>query len=925
MLLSAAMVIAMLPGMSMVAKAEEPQDDSQVYSIETDCCKVDIENMNEVPVKTVVTITAVAPGTGASFDHWEIKKKEDNTVTDEVTDELLGNDDNKKKSSTTTFEMPSYNIYVLAVFILNAPDPQDDSTEYSIDCDINCTANKSKAIAGDPVEITAVADPEGKSFAQWSIRKYTDNAVDDDPDVTDELLNSNNKNTSPTTFNMPAYNIYVKAGFSSEAGSGTSITYSDAGWTGIDNSSMLQAPFTIYNNSSNNLNVKVDNTAVDKSIEPGQFLKMVAGEYTVVTLEAKNLVLHLVGEGSGSGSGSEGGSGSDPGQSQTEKKYTLGVAASCTATIGSETVTGKEVSVPAKTSITITVADMSSDSNRRFDYWKITEDSATGTDITSTILSGDAAKNSSITFSMPAKNIYVTPAFESESSETTEMPTGGLFAGKFGKYQVFDVSRSPAYPAGTQENPSKFTVSNFKAPFGVGTSITEDGWFYFKPSANQTIRYNSSWGVDGAYIVELWYNDNHGYDEKVNSGVIGGIADEGFFYEGDSRYGYYFSNNAGYEYGFSELTYTPEVRVVCDVDVLTNYTAGSMLVPEGYNTDEESNTNESTASISLSGETAVKNETPVVPGLDAEATSEGEDVSLNLQIAVEPEATLEASPTLNSEPDIKEKVKNQFKDESTVKVDVLNINLRKLVEGIFKEYVTSTNSVLEIGIGYDFEGKYDPSLVSKHGDDVRTFATLTARPSAGNYRNGTFFPDVANGKFYIYSSDFSEFVISYSTVEGNAQNRSVIDPNASSGSSSASVATNTAPKATPVYRLFNLQKGYHFFTTNLAEKEALVAAGWTDEGVAWYTPTNAGKPVYRLFDKTKGGHIFTTDAAQKDACIAAGSTDEGIAWYGLDTGRTVYKITNPKLGRGLYTVNPAEKDALAALGFTVEEADFKVN
>lgn len=827
MLLSAAMVIAMLPGMSMVVKADS--------NVNVTAESLEYSAGDIIPAETSFTVAEGVTLTLSSF----IGNAADPV---EVVDIKTGGDKGNWVKLQRDAEVKAYSyadsVHTLSVVYEdisggsgsgsgsgNEGGSQADSTEYSIDCDINCTANKSKAIAGDPVEITAVADSEGKSFAQWSIRKYTDNGVDDDPDVTDSLvyLLDSNKNTSPATFKMPAYNIYVKAGFSS------------------------------------------------------------------------------------------GGSGSTP-----QQYYTISKAEGCTVTANSESVT----SAAEGTQITITAADMPADSNMRFDHWEIA-DNDTGTNITSIL--GNTAKNSSTTFFMPAKNIYVMPVFASESHETTEMPTGGLFAGKFGKYQVFDVSRSPAYPDGTQENPSEFTVSNFKAPFGVGTSITEDGWFYFKPSADQDITYNSSWGVDGAYIVELWYNDNHGYDEKVNSGVIGGIADEGFFYEGDSRYGYYFSNNAGYEYGFSGLTYTPAVRVVCDVDVLTSYTAGSMLVPEGDNTDEEYNANESTAEINISGETAVKNETPVVPGLDAEATSEGEDVSLNLQIAVEPEATLEASPTLNSEPDIKEKVKNQFKDESTVKVDVLNINLRKLVAGIFKENVASTNSVLEIGIGYDFAGKYDPSLVSKHGDDVRTFATLTARPSAGNYRNGTFFPDVANGKFYIYSSDFSEFVISYSTVEGNAQNRSVIDPNASAGSSSASVATNTAPKATPVYRLFNLQKGYHFFTTNLAEKEALVAAGWTDEGVAWYTPTNAGKPVYRLFDKTKGGHIFTTDAALKDACIAAGSTDEGIAWYGLDTGRTVYKITNPKLGRGLYTVNPAEKDALAALGFTVEEADFKVN
>ena len=97
MLLSAAMVIAMLPGMSMVAKAGEPQDDSQVYSIEPDCCTVDIADknidINEVPVKTVVTITFAPDIEGDSFGQWSIRKN-DVSETD-VTDELLGNNNFK--------------------------------------------------------------------------------------------------------------------------------------------------------------------------------------------------------------------------------------------------------------------------------------------------------------------------------------------------------------------------------------------------------------------------------------------------------------------------------------------------------------------------------------------------------------------------------------------------------------------------------------------------------------------------------------------------------------------------------------------------------------------------------------------------------------------------------------------------------------
>ena len=168
----------------------------------------------------------------------------------------------------------------------------------------------------------------------------------------------------------------------------------------------------------------------------------------------------------------------------------------------------------------------------------------------------------------------------------------GLFAARYSKYQVFDVQRSPAYPGGTQANPSEFTVKSFRTPYGMPTTETDDGWFYFKgvgSAAENGISYGTLWrcedeGLD-PYIVELWYNDNHGTDVKCSTGVVGGIGTEGFFYEGDSHWGYYFSNNQAYEYNTSlSVTYTPVQNglVVVSREVLNNYEAGSMLVPEGY-------------------------------------------------------------------------------------------------------------------------------------------------------------------------------------------------------------------------------------------------------------------------------------------------------------------------------------------------------
>ncbi|SHJ05730.1 hypothetical protein [Pseudobutyrivibrio xylanivorans] len=374
-----------------------------------------------------------------------------------------------------------------------------------------------------------------------------------------------------------------------------------------------------------------------------------------------------------------------------------------------------------------------------------------------------------------------------------------------------------------------------------------------------------------------------------------------------------FTSDSGVAWSWS--VEVPANSTVTRTAILAAGSAESIIEPQ-------SDTNKSTATIAVSGETAVKGENPIVPNLNSEAASQGDDVTLDMQITADPETTFATNPTLNNEPEVKEEVKGQFKDESTIKVDVLHINVRKLVAGVFAATLTNTNSVLEIGVGYNFTGKYDPSLVSKHGDEVRTFATLTARPTAGNYINSSFFADTENDKFYIYSKDYSDFVISYSTVEGNAQNRTVIDPNAGGSSS-----TSSAPKTIPVYRLFNKVNGNHLFTTNAEEKDILVANGWADEGIAWQVVANTATPVYRLFDAAGSGeHYYTANEALKAELIAKGCVDEGVAWYGqAANGRTVYKVTNTKYGKSVLTTSVEEKEALVAAGFAAEEADFKVN
>lgn len=689
---------------------------------------------------------------------------------------------------------------------------------------------------------------------------------------------------------------------------------------------------------------------------------------TTFTMPARDIFFVAMTPSGGSGSG--GGSGSEEGSGSTPQQYTISKAAGCTVTANSESVT----SAAAGTQITITAEDRTS-FNFQFDHWEITENNATSTDITSTILLGNAAKDSSTTFSMPAKNICVMPVFapvsgsgsgsgsgneggETTSGEqTTAQQEGSNNKILFRKsYEGFDVQGKDG------DNTIQTTCGNsgYTTEMKVGESTTSFTGFEFGK------KYTCD-GVDGAITAQLSGNSvdltytltntttgtktvNIGSHADTQIGTdddapvsftdkgIKMISKDGKYAfvvnpaSGDFTtrwYGYY--GDAGenvFNNRTDSNTYTSDSGVAWSwtVEIPANSTvtrtarlaagdAASIIEPQ-------SDTNSSTATIAVSGETAVKGENPIVPNLNSEAASQGDDVTLDMQITADAETTFAANPTLNSEPEVKEEVKGQFKDESAIKVDVLHINVRKLVAGVFAATLTNTNSVLEIAVGYNFTGKYDPSLVSKHGDEVRTFATLTARPTAGNYINSSFFADTENDKFFIYSKDYSDFVISYSTVEGNAQNRTVINPNAGGSS-----GTSSSPKTIPVYRLFNKVNGNHLFTTNAEEKDILVAYGWADEGIAWQVVANTATPVYRLFDAAGSGeHYYTANEALKAELIAKGCVDEGVAWYGqAATGRTVYKVTNTKYGKSVLTTSVEEKDALVAAGFTVEEADFKVN
>jgi hypothetical protein len=85
----------------------------------------------------------------------------------------------------------------------------------------------------------------------------------------------------------------------------------------------------------------------------------------------------------------------------------------------------------------------------------------------------------------------------------------------------------------------------------------------------------------------------------------------------------------------------------------------------------------------------------------------------------------------------------------------------------------------------------------------------------------------------------------------------------------------------PIFRLYNVQKGYHYYTHNQAERDYLVGLGWRyekDEGLIFARlPTQSqiaslgnerATEVFRLYNRNSGAHLFTADQSTRLAVLA---------------------------------------------------------
>ncbi len=138
-----------------------------------------------------------------------------------------------------------------------------------------------------------------------------------------------------------------------------------------------------------------------------------------------------------------------------------------------------------------------------------------------------------------------------------------------------------------------------------------------------------------------------------------------------------------------------------------------------------------------------------------------------------------------------------------------------------------------------------------------------------------------------------------------------------------------------IYRMYDASRGEHFYTKNVTEKDALIAAGWTHESESDFNVVGAEEtdaiPVYRLYNPHDGGmHFYTENADEATYLDSIGWDYEGISHYvyskDSSMGMPQYRLSNPNSTNGEHnwTTNVEEYSMLKAAGWIDEGICWKV-
>ena len=130
----------------------------------------------------------------------------------------------------------------------------------------------------------------------------------------------------------------------------------------------------------------------------------------------------------------------------------------------------------------------------------------------------------------------------------------------------------------------------------------------------------------------------------------------------------------------------------------------------------------------------------------------------------------------------------------------------------------------------------------------------------------------------------------------------------------------SAGQTVNVYRLFNPEMRYHFYTNDATERDSLIHRNWGNfEGIAFVGDTSDTIPVYRLFSPILRVHHYTTDKVEWNHLLASGAwNDEGVVFHSAEVGIPVYRLFHPELMRHLFTSDAHERGVLLGRGWNDE-------
>ena len=128
-------------------------------------------------------------------------------------------------------------------------------------------------------------------------------------------------------------------------------------------------------------------------------------------------------------------------------------------------------------------------------------------------------------------------------------------------------------------------------------------------------------------------------------------------------------------------------------------------------------------------------------------------------------------------------------------------------------------------------------------------------------------------------------------------------------------------KEIPMYRLYNPYTLEHLLTSDDAERDMLLNAGWTLDGIAWSSP-NVGQPVYRLYNPYDDWHTYTMSQEEIDTLLPLGWKIDGIVCCSAtkDNGKVIYRMFNPyeKKNYHLLTASDEERALLENAGWKLD-------